>query len=237
MFQPHMKRIFAILSAVICLAAFSALCHADAHLVTMRSWEYGGYQRGDPILMEVWLSPGAECRMAPDKILIHRYDKGLRWIIDTAGGTYREMPVDPVEPEDVSEEILHNEGFEYEPEFDWILEETGEDTVLCGIPCRKYVLDGDADYAETVIEFWAAEDTGIGAGINERSLHYLRGYEMADLIDQFEELTGCLILFEKSTIEGAIAPKKVIEFEVIEFEDAAPPEGIYELPDGLKQID
>jgi hypothetical protein len=229
--------LFATLLALYCLTAFAAISSADIHLIRTKSWEYGGYPRGDPQPIEVWLSPAGEARIYKNKISIVRYDKGVKWIIDTDAGTYKEIPLESGAKAEEPEEKLHNEGYVYKPAFDWIFQDADEDTVLCGIPCKKYILEGDADYAEKVIEIWAAEDIGISIDVNEKSLHYFHGYEMADLFDQIEELEGRFILYEKSIKEAAIAPTNVVMIEITKLEDATPPEGIYQLPDGLKRID
>ena len=107
-------------------------------------------------------APTRSGRRPTDRIRIKRQDLGVAWSIDTKAGTYTEAPLGkaaaPASPADV--EKLHNEGYDYEPVFDWKLEDTGLEEEVAGVRCRKHVLDGDADFSEKVIEFWTAADLG-----------------------------------------------------------------------------
>ncbi len=237
MLRRKMIRRLGILFGLSCVLAIAIPSFADIHLVRSMHWEYGGYPQGEEMLLDVWLSGTAERRMYKNNIIIHQFEKDIRWTIDAIATTFKESPIEAEAEEEVSEEKLHNEGFVYEPVFDWTLQEMDQDTILCGIPCKKYILDGDADYAEKIVEIWAADNIGSYVNVHEKSLHYLQGRETAEVIDQFPELKERIVLYEKTTSEAAISPTKVIIVEIILLENTTPPHGMYELPQGLKRID
>jgi hypothetical protein len=237
MLRSKTKFLIVTLLGFFCLSSIASIASADIHLIKTMRMEYGGYPRPALPPIEIWLSPTCGHIIYKNKITIAHYDRGVKWIVDLNDSTYKEIPIEPDADEKETEEKLHNQGFVYEPEFNWILQTTDEDTVLCGAPCKKFIVEGDADYAEKIIEIWAAEDIGIELNVNEKSLHYFQGQEMADLIDQFQELKGLNIMLEKSTSEEAIAQIRILTIEIIKLEDAVPPDGIYQLPHGLKRID
>jgi hypothetical protein len=135
-------------------------------------------------------------------------------------------------------EKLHNEGFNYEPEYDWVVKETKEEKVICGIKCRKFIFDGDADYAEKIVELWIADDLGIDIGdYGERFDNNLHSYEYGELLKLSDTLKDSFILYAKEIEEHFIAPQRISESQILKLEDISPPEGIYELPEGFKKIE
>lgn len=226
-------------AATLALLAGAGPALADLHVSGGQTRSYEGRAMGRNIAEEVWACADREWRRTDGRVRITRRDLGVAWTIDTKAGTYTETPLGkasgPQAPP--AEEKLHDEGYEYEPEFDWKLEEKGFEDVA-GVRCRKVVLDGDADLSEKVIELWVADDIGPAVPRDDRTLGlFLEKSEAAGLLDRWAPLKGRFVLREKVTEDRPIGGPVVTDWTVTRIESAAPPDGIYDLPSGLKKIE
>ena len=226
-------------AAALALLAGAGPSFADLHISGAQTTSYEGRATGRNIAQEVWACADKEWRRTDGRVRITRRDLGVAWSIDTKAGTYTETSLGMASGPSAlpAEEKLHDEGYEYEPEFDWRLEEKGLEDVA-GVRCRKVVLDGDADLSEKVIELWVADDLGPAVPRGERTIVlFLERSEAAGLLDRWGPLKGRFVLREKVTEDRPIGGPVVTERTVTSFESAAPPDGIYDLPSGLKKIE
>jgi hypothetical protein len=232
------KLLFALCAILLMTTIHSSF--ADVHMITATNKTYAGYPLGKELRLEVWLSEDSECIITAKFMTIKRYDLNKIWRLDLNDSTYKESFIEKKdnEPaEENAEEELHNEGYVYEPVFDWIIKDTGEVKKMCGIPCRKLLLDGDADYAEHIMELWVADDLRTKTDINDQSLRFFRGHKATEIYEDIPELEGLFIMYEHSVLDRAIGKRAVSDTEVIVLEDVDPPAGIYELPYGFKKTE
>jgi len=223
-----------------CLFAAAGLGAADLHLAGTQSTSWVDSPRARSSSQELWAGKDKEWSKTDGRIRITRRDLGVVWSIDTKAGTYAERALAKAgaSPATAPEEKLHNDGYEYEPVFDWTFKDMGLEEDVAGIRCRKFVLDGDADLSEKVIELWAAADLGPAVPGDDRTQALLTGRtEAGALVERWKELKGLFILREKVTEDPPIGGTYVRETVLTKLESAEPPAGIYDLPSGLKKIE
>jgi hypothetical protein len=228
------KRLTAVLG---CLLAGAGVAFADLHLVSTQTRRYESSPRTRSSTQEVWARADKDRRETDGRVRIQRQDLGLVWSIDAKAGTYTETPLGKAAaPADVEE--LHNEGYDYEPVFDWKLEDTGLEEEVAGVRCRKHVLDGDADLSEKVIELWTATDLGPSIPLDPRTIGFFLGRtEAGGLLERWEALKGRFVLKERVVENPPIGGTSILETAFTTFESAEPPAGIYDLPAGLKKVE
>jgi hypothetical protein len=211
---------------------------ADDHVVSELRRSYMG--RTFPVQpSEVWL--GADRTYVRDGavVIITRSDLAKRWIILPGRKKYLEeaWPV-PVEKKGPQAPVrLQEYGFDYEPGYEWTVRETQETATFGGLPCRKYVVRGDAEYAEEVREMWVAESPPIDAkAYFERVVKPGLDPAWLKIYQNHTLLRRGLVMRSVTTAEPAIASTTVVEVLVTKLEDAPPPAGIYDLPGGLRKV-
>lgn len=216
----------------------AGLAFADIHLASTQSGSYEGRAIGRTIAQEEWSCADKEWRKTDGRVRITRRDLGVSWSIDPKAGTYTETPLGKAAaPAPPVAEKLHNDGYEYDPEFDWKLEDKGFEEAG-GVRCHKYVLDGDADLSEKVFELWVADDLGPAVQRDDRTIALFRARTGAgDLLDRWEALKGRFVLRERVTEDRPIGGDVVTETVFTTFEAVKPPDGIYDLPAGLKKVE
>ena len=123
-------------------------------------------------------------------------------------------------------ERIQEAGWSYVPEYDWTLRDTGEEKVIDGRTCRRLVLDGDADYAEEIREYWISRDVPVDIDRYYRLLtkRELRGQLLA-LYETTPLLRQGFIVESRTTTENPIAPTMVWTGQVTKLEKADPPAG------------
>ena len=247
----------ALALACVHLTVVSPHSFADMHLARKSQLLYDKGFVGFSVTDEVWASENLEYRNFDHHLYIIRRDLKKLWNIDLAAKTYIESAFDPEKPRrvggpeqpqesektrgeeelQVPEEPLHNEGYVYEPEYDWSIKETTEKKLICGAECRKFVIEGDADYSEETIELWVADDVPIDKQLYAQVLDLFLSSQADSVVQRFEELRGCFVLHEKIVTDDPIAPVHTWESEVTTAKDEDPPAGIYELPPGLRKVE
>ncbi len=149
---------FAFLVFMIFIAQY---CLADLHVQKEEKRYSRDLSRSSTSTVEIWRSKNAEYHAVRDQITITRQD------LKKKGGSSMPRPRPTWKCLLTIHlllrlwEKLNNEGYEYEPEFDWMLKATGEEKEICGFSCKKFVLEGDADYSEKTIELWVTDAIGI----------------------------------------------------------------------------
>jgi hypothetical protein len=232
------RRAAGTLAALALSLAGAAAAGADGHIVSeLRRSYMGRTYPAQP--SEVWL--GADRTYVRDGavVIITRLDLGKRWIVLPGRKKYLEEPLPvPVKDKGPAEPVrLQEYGFDYEPRYEWTVRETAESAVVGGLPCRKYVVRGDAEYAEEVREMWVAEDPPIDAkAYFERVVKPGLDPAWLRIYQDHGALRRGLVMRSVSTTEPAIAPAMVVEILVTKLETIPPPAGIYDLPAGLLKV-
>jgi hypothetical protein len=138
----------------------------------------------------------------------------------------------PEEPERIQEV-----GWDYVPDYDWTLRDTGEERVVDGRTRRLVVLEGDADYAEEVRELWVSGDVPVDV---DRYFRLVASREPTGGLPALFERTPILrdgfIVESRTTTENPIAPTIILETRVVKMETAEPPPGIYEVPPDYQEV-
>jgi hypothetical protein len=191
---------------------------------------------------EYWISGGKVYEKRGERIRIERQDLGVSWFIDPQKSSYVERKRPPDNPAvrsaDASEDI-HTIGFDYEPEFKWDVQDTAESRVIHGRTCRLTVATGTAPFAETTLRLWFCS----APQENERKLSDLlldvsgiRYREITAFVaSQLKQRSGAVLLLLEESTEPPIAPVMKRKVEVRNFEIAAPPAGIFDIPQGFEK--
>jgi len=211
---------------------------ADDHVVgELRRSYMGRTYPAQP--SEAWLGADRTYIRDGGVIIITRLDLGKRWIVFTGRKKYLEeslsLPLENKGP--APPERLQEYGFDYEPRYEWTVHETAESATLGGLACRKYVVRGDAEYAEEVREMWVAESPPVDAkAYFERVVKPGLDPAWVRIYEHHGALRRGLVMKSVATTEPAIAPTTVVEVLVTKLETSAPPAGIYDLPSGLRKV-
>ncbi len=206
----------------------------DLHVVVSSQFHYLSSVR--PTTLDVWMSDGKRATKIGDRVAIRREDLGVTWRIDVKGGTYTEDKIVASPPPEPAKEDIHTAGFEYEPEFDWQLAETGEKSTIAGRPCRRTVATGDADYAQTTVSFWSCDAiAGVGHRVTDLVVGMLRSRSAAKMVADTAAKSGAWVLSVEETQEPAIAPTMTITASVTSLEATAAPAGTFDLPANVKK--
>jgi hypothetical protein len=234
MSAQRQQGIFQGLAFLVFMIFIAQHCLADLHVQKEEKRYSKDLSRNSTSTADVWRSKSAEYYAARDQITITRQDLKKRWVINAKAKTYLEISLDhPPSPE--AREKLHNEGYEYEPELDWVLKETREEKEICGFGCKKFVLEGDADYSKKTIEIWITDAVGIHQDSYDHPERDFQGREAGPLLEKYEPLKNRFVLWEKVIDERPIGQTYIWESRVLKIEEAQAPAGIYDLPQGLKK--
>ena len=226
------------LLASVCVLLAAVSGRADDHVVSeLRRSYMGRTYPAQP--SEVWL--GADRTYVRDGavVIITRTDLGKRWTVLPGRKKYLEEPLPvPVKDKGPAAPVrLQEYGFDYEPRYEWTVRETADSATLGGLACRKYVVRGDAEYAEEVREMWVTESPPIDAkAYFERVVKPGLDPAWAKIYEHHGALRRGLVMKSVTATEPAIAPTTVVEVLVTKLETSAPPAGIYDLPSGLRKV-
>jgi hypothetical protein len=211
----------------------------DDYILEESNRSYMGYTYPKKV-SESWITDNKVYVKTSRFISITRYDLKKKWIILPEQKRYFEEPIDwPVQPDKnkdtQSKQSIHEVGWDYIPQFDWIIEKTDQKEDINGRECQKIIADGDADYEEKTIEIWVSKDAPINIErFNNMTL--LANEEWKNIFQTSPELKKLFIVKTKHTIVNDIAPTMYYEETITKAETAAPPQNIYELPEGLEKV-
>lgn len=211
---------------------------ADDHVVSELKRTYMG--RTYPAqASEVWVGADRTFVREGSVIIITRHDLRKRWVVLSGRKKYLEEPLaaSPEKKEPAKPARIQEYGFDYQPVYEWTVQETPETATLGGLSCRKITARGEAEYASEVREIWVAAAPPIDIkayyekivkpNLDERWLKIYQGNE---------DLRKGLLMKSRITTEPAIAPTTVVELAVTKIERTKPPDGIYEVPAGLRKV-
>ncbi len=209
---------------------------SDLHVVFERQFNYMSSIRTTPT--DWWVAPGKSATRSGDRLTIRRDDLGIRWRVDLKAATYEEAKIEAAPPAPAADkEDIHTAGFNYEPDYEWQVSQTGQTSTLAGRPCRQFVASGDADYSEATVKFWLCEPI---AGVNHAVTSQVTGGLFSDssrrmVIDTAAKQGNAWALGIEETLQPAISPTIVMTVTVKSLEAAAAPAGTFELPANVKK--
>jgi hypothetical protein len=209
----------------------------DDHIVSEQTRTYMG-NTTPPAANEVWISDQAVWISSGRVTALLRFDLDKRFYLNPAQKRYYEEPLEGKDAAASSTpERIQEAGWNYVPDYDWVLHDTGDEKAIEGRACRRLTLEGDADYAEEVREYWVSRDVPIDLDRYYRLLtkRELRGGLLA-IYEKTPLLRQGFILESRTTTENPIAPTMIWMNKVMKLERADPPAGIYEVPPGFKKV-
>jgi hypothetical protein len=227
----------------LCLAAGFAIlpcnvARADDHVVLERIRSYMG-TTAPKVATEIWLSDTAVFVEKRDVVTIYRFDLGKIWKIPATRSEYSEEPLTPPDVQEThikQDSSVHSTGFEYEPEYDWHVTRTDREDTVNGYACRHFLARGEADYAQRSIDMLVANDVPINViRFYTLYLEYSIDSGWRSLYRTDRQLQECFLMKAAEAVELPIAPTMTFEMTVTKVEATNPPNGIYDLPRGLKK--
>jgi hypothetical protein len=236
--SPTARKTGLALLAALGLLAAGETARADDHVASELRRTYMG--RSFPAqTSEAWVSPDRTYLREGGIVIITRLDLQKRWILVPSRKTYLEEPVNSPPPgwKPAAAPRIQEYGFDYEPVYEWSVDEASEQTAVNGIPCRKIVVRGEAEYAEEVREMWVATEVPIDAkAYYERVVKPFLDESWLRIFQSRADLRKGIVVKSRITSEPAIAPPSVTEIIVTKMERAQPPGGTYEIPEGFRRV-
>lgn len=216
---------------------FSAVS-ADDHVVV--EWTRSGMGGRYPSRStEIWMNETSVYVKGTRIVAIERYDLRKRWRFSLEKKRYMEDSLTTaVEQKSVKDTVaIQRAGWNYEPEYEWIVKETQQEEVIGDQRCKLIVAEGDADYASESIELWVTENAPVNiARFNERVTSRTVDFDWQGLLKLSPALKKCFIVKSVDKRNPAIAQESTSETKVTKLESTAPPPKIYEVPDGFQKV-
>jgi hypothetical protein len=223
-----------------CLALLAAprTARADEHVTSeLRRTSNGRTYPVQP--SEVWVSPDKTYLRDGGVVVVLRYDLQKKWTIVASRRKYLEEPLNSPPPgrKAAAPSRIQEYGFDYEPVYEWTVNETPERTSLNGIPCRKILVRGDAEYAEKTLEMWVATEVPVDAkAYYERAVVPFLDESWLKIYQGLADLRKGIVVRSLITSDPAAASPSVTEIVVTKMERAQPPGGIYEVPGDFRKV-
>ncbi len=242
--------------AALVLFLAAPLVAGDVHSVftSGTSW----YGRETSATTENWVGPDKEYHKKTYEISIVRRDLGVRWSLNPADKTYVEYPLagkPPAKPgakparaaaapESAAEKEKEDLRFvgllsTSEPDFEWSDRELGGTEAVAGIPCRLFLVRGDADFASIEIRLGIApEAAGTMPPPAEFQDVFRRDREALERVEKVMAgfPKGALLKMSLAA-DPPIGDIRKASLELEVFEEKAAPAGIYDLPAGYKKVE
>jgi len=234
----HGIRLASFVVVALTAAAAPAFAAPDDNIIFRQTRTYMGNTM-PPMTQEIWVGDQAVWMSSGRTTVLLRFDLGKRFYLNPSQKRYYEEPLaETAAAGQTASERIQEAGWSYVPEYDWTLRDTGEEKVIDGRTCRRLVLDGDADYAEEIREYWISRDVPVDMDRYYRLLtkRELRGQLLA-LYETTPLLRQGFIVESRTTTENPIAPTMVWTGQVTKLEKADPPAGIYEVPADFQKAD
>jgi hypothetical protein len=212
----------------------------DLHVVFRSEFVYMSSTR--TTANEWWMSEGRSLARQGERLSIVREDLGVTWRANVKAGTYTETKLPPTgqappPPANAGKVDMHTAGYDWEPQYDWVVKASGQSSAIAGRPCREFVATGDADYAEARVSFWACDPLpGVTRNPTDVVAASLRSDSAKRMIfDTLAKQGRAWLLAADEQQEPAIAPTMVIRVRVEALEATAAPPGTFDLPPTLKK--
>ena len=218
--------------AVIIFMMFFSFVYGDDHLVYEESRSYMGHH-SPKTTRETWLTENKACIRYRRFMSIIRLDLKKKWSVYPGFKAYLEEPLDLQAKEE--KKSIYDIGWDYTPQYDWTVKETGESQQINGWECKKIIVHGEADYAELTIVMWLSKD----GPINSERYHTMiqtASEERREILTAFPALKDFIVVEAKYTIQRPISPPITREVKMVKAEVADPPPNIYQIPPGLEKV-
>jgi len=221
----------------------NGFCFQDKHIVSTWSYIYGEFPPRD-YTDEYWIGENAAAFKSRTTITVLRFDLDKVWIINTRGKKYFEQSIgDYVKSEtetDEKEVTIHELGWDYYTKFDWTIKPRSEKKVINGWNCKHYRAFGEADFSETRVDLWLSSEVDIPHKDVLKDIIFKpptrSEWNWQEAAQKLNKLSDDLIVSCTVKNEPPIADTITFIKTISKIENAAPPEGIYEIPEGTVKV-
>lgn len=221
------------------LNLFISSIWADEHLVIEQTMKYMNRVYPKQVT-DLWFSQNSFCIKSGRQVIIYRRDLGKIWNILPSRNKYFESDIaktDKPEEQANTQVSIHKLGQTYNPQFDWLINPVVANDNISGYDCKKFLINGDADYAETNVEIWGTQKLPFAINdLHKEAFEYIQNEKWNNILKSFPQLKDFIIIKSKETNIAAIAPEMIIEREIAKIESTNPPENIYEIPKGCVRV-
>ena len=189
---------------------------------------------------ELWLAQGKSAQKTGKSLSIIRKDLDKWWTIDLGQKTYWEASIKDAQPPSTPPKPdIHDLWLYYDPEYEWKVTDTGETKDIDGRNCRRFDVEGIADFASITATYWLADAAGIpgAAAYRDHLVGQLAGdSDRGGLLKLLAANPNKVPLLREETVEHSIATVRRQTLRIVSIEEAAAPAGTYDLPAGLKKM-
>ena len=234
-----MKKPYLYVIILFCMFCSYGYILADVHAKTEGSRMYMDFE--SKYAYELWMTEDKSYSMVMNRITIVREDLGVMWMVYPDRKSYREIKLDEARGgQEEEKENISTVGLFYNPEYDWVITDTGEEKEINGFRCHCFQVEGDADFSEIVSTYWICVDENVPGGkvFREYMMEQVRNdRQRPKLYDLMQKYGQGFPVYREEIIENAIAPTMFYKIQLTMLEEADPPPSTYELPEGCKKIE
>jgi hypothetical protein len=229
------NRVFASLMSLLFGCGFITAL-ADDHIFVERARAGMGMQF-PPRVSEIWLNETSVCTKGSRFITIERYDLGRRWILSRETKRYFDEPLAPPAEEKKEPVAIQRAGWDYEPSYDWTISESQKTDTVCGFICKLLAADAEVDYSSGSFQLWVAGNVPINVGrFNRRVVPLITEFDWKELSSAYPPLNNLFLLKYTGTQVNSIGPEMTFKTTVTKLENATPPAGTYDIPEGYQKV-
>jgi len=247
----NIKKITSVMFSMACLliVAFAATASADSY-VKQQTYTGAMEMMGQTTperydTTETWITENRAYAVLPENYaFLIKVDEGVGISINHNDKTYAEMPLDfdklladatdKMEKEEA--EAAKNMANQMMGSLDVTVTPTDETKKIQDWNTKKYNLEIKMGMMGSKSEIWATEDIDIDYNLfylaSNAMMASMPGFE--DLVSEFNKVKGIAVL-TKGEID-MMGAKSTSSNTLLEFKEADPPAGIYEIPEGYKKI-
>jgi hypothetical protein len=236
---------YVFLCVVVWLLFFciKGLCLQDKHIVFKWSFIYGELPTRN-YTDEFWVGDNAACIKSRMGTTVFRFDLDKVWIINTRGKKYFEQSIEDYiksDSENHKHEVsIHDLGWDYDPEFEWTVEKLDDEKFITGWKCRHFLIKGEADFTEIQIDLWVSGEIDIPHKSVFKDIIFKpvtrSEWDWDEAALRLGKLCPDLIVSSTVVNEPPIARTITYIKTIDKIEQVAPPEGIYEIPEGTLKV-
>lgn len=234
-----MNKALAYLFIIAAIPAAGGSARADTHAVVESTRLY--MDQETKVTLEYWIGRDRSSRKAAGRVTVTRGDLGLTWTLDLNEKTYAESALrNPAGPPSRRTPDMKKLWLDvYDPAYDWTITPTGEKKTVAGFNCREFQAVGQADFAEMSATYWVCLELGVpgAAAFHDYLLAQYEGdNRMAALLKILQDNPGGFCVYREEMVEPSIAPTTRAKVGLSKLEEAEPPPGTYEIPEGFRKV-